>query len=130
VESDHKAMIVISHPWEFVPKGSSHLNYHTNSSNTINNNNNNNNNNNCNSTGTTNLKSGSGIQEQTLTSLQQQQQQDKKALASKKNVRVMINSEFNNSIINDMSYGYLQKSPLINKLNFEQPVSKMLINSF
>ncbi len=24
-------MIVISHPWEFVPKGSSHLNYHTNS---------------------------------------------------------------------------------------------------
>lgn len=31
MEPDHKAMIVISHPWEFVPKGSSHLNYHTNS---------------------------------------------------------------------------------------------------
>ena len=31
MEVDQKAMIVISHPWEFVPKGSSHLNYHTNS---------------------------------------------------------------------------------------------------
>jgi hypothetical protein len=26
--SKYKDMIVISHPWEFVPKGSSHLNYH------------------------------------------------------------------------------------------------------
>ena len=25
-------MIVISHPWEFVPKGNSHFNYHTGSS--------------------------------------------------------------------------------------------------
>ena len=27
----HKAMIVISHSWEFIPKGSSHFNYHVNS---------------------------------------------------------------------------------------------------
>merc|ERR1712127_1125112 len=38
VEPEQKAMIVISHPWEFVPKGSSHLNYHTNSSTTNQNN--------------------------------------------------------------------------------------------
>jgi hypothetical protein len=30
VES-YKAMIVISHSWEFIPKGSSHFNYHPNS---------------------------------------------------------------------------------------------------
>ena len=87
MEPDHKAMIVVNHPWEFVPKGSSHLNYHTNSSAII-------------SGATTKqtdnktikiagVNMDTGMQEQTLTSTQQQQQQqqqlDKKAaVASKK----------------------------------------------
>lgn len=125
MEPDHKAMIVISHPWEFVPKGNSHLNYHTNSS--SNNNLNNNNNNNGNNTNNIN----SAIKSDNKTSLastgaanldQSSLQQADKKPGVKKNVRVMINSEFTNTTLSDMSYGYWQKSPLVNKLNFDHQV--------
>ena len=110
-------MIVISHSWEFVPKGSSHLNYHTNSS--------------TNTKSDTNKSAaigsasgGANNQPEQLTNQQQHQQlNNDKKLGPKKNVRVMINSEFNNSSINDLSFAYWQKTPLINKLNFDQQVN-------
>jgi hypothetical protein len=137
VESDHKAMIVISHPWEFVPKGSSHLNYHTNSSTSTSNTTTN-----ITTTTTSNINNKTDNQQQknttttttanTLTGgcIVMQESNDKK-IGPKKNVRVMINSEFNNTSLNDMSYAYWQKSPvIINKLNFEQQVIIIIFHIF
>ena len=125
VESDHKAMIVISHPWEFVPKGSSHLNYHTNSSTTTiatATANNQQQKSNTTTTTTTTTAAGGGGGTTSNQAMQEPTHLQQK-IGPKKNVRVMINSEFNNSSLNDMSYAYWQKSPgVINKLNFEQPV--------
>ena len=144
MESCHKAMIVISHPWEFVPKGSSHLNYHTNSSTSTSNtttnitttttSNINNNNTKTDNQQQKNTTTTTTITANTLTGgcfvMQEPNQNDKK-IGPKKNVRVMINSEFNNSSLNDMSYAYWQKSPvIINKLNFEQQVIVIIFHIF
>jgi hypothetical protein len=131
-------MIVISHPWEFVPKGSSHLNYHTNSSTSTSNTTTN-----ITTTTTSNINNKTDNQQQkntttttttanTLTGgcIVMQESNDKK-IGPKKNVRVMINSEFNNTSLNDMSYAYWQKSPvIINKLNFEQQVIIIIFHIF
>ena len=125
-------MIVISHPWEFVPKGNSHFNYHTGSLN----NNNNNNNNDKPADSKNNASSNNAVLE-----MQQIQQQASHAMNSQQNQlylqkshlnRVFSNhssinmrknptiiSEDGNASINELSYGLMPKSPLITNINFE-----------
>ena len=129
-------MIVISHPWEFVPKGSSHLNYHTNSVNT--------------KAGESKATAAAGATRRSSggggggggndAQSQQQQQLNQQPFSSnlneknrvlfnqRKNIKLMINSELNNSSLNEFSFVYWQKTPLINQMNFEASV--ILISLF
>ncbi len=140
MEPSHKAMIVISHPWEFVPKGSSHLNYHTNS--TSNGNTNNATTNNGNITTSKNnidskISNTGGLNDSTQQQpLQQPQQtfhkshlnrilsnQNNTTLSNqRKNIQLIVHPEDNNTSLNEFSFAYLNKSPLLNNINFEPTV--------
>lgn len=86
-------MIVISHPWEFVPKGSSHLNYHTNSI--------------TNKAiidsraAASNIAGGAEVQDDT----EGQRHQPKAVQALRKNIKL----ELNNSSLTDYSFVYLNQ---------------------
>ena len=119
-------MIVISHPWEFVPKGSSHLNYHTNSVNTKAGENKA-----TAAAGATSRSSGGSNDAQSQQQQQQLNQQpfltnanekNRVLFNQRKNIKLMINSELNNSSLNEFSFVYWQKTPLINQMNFETSV--------
>jgi hypothetical protein len=124
VEREQKAMIVISHPWEFVPKGSSHLNYHTNSikNNTL-----------TTSTATSNTNIEANKTEPSKACTKETEQQ-MTGTTSQINTRTMpvhmqsqrknIKLELNNSSLTDYSFMCWQKTvPLINNLNFETKVT-------
>ncbi len=130
-------MIVISHPWEFVPKGSSHLNYHTNS--TTNGNTNNATTNNGNITTSKNnndkMSNTGGLNDSTQQNMSQQQptyqkshlnrillNQNNSSNNQRKNIQLIVHPEDNNSSLNEFSFAYLNKSPLLNNINFEQTV--------
>ena len=138
VESDHKAMIVISHPWEFVPKGSSHLNYHTNS--TTNGNTNNATTNNGNITTSKNnndkMSNTGGLNDSTQQNMSQQQptyqkshlnrillNQNNSSNNQRKNIQLIVHPEDNNSSLNEFSFAYLNKSPLLNKIQLNYSLS-------
>ncbi len=145
MEPDHKAMIVISHPWEFVPKGSSHLNYHTSSSNTKADNNKtsiagSSIGNNGTIAGTsastaampTNAASITGAANNADLMAYSTNLNEKNRITlahanlQRKNIKLMINSELNNSSINEISFIHWQKTPLINNMNFELAVFDFL----
>ena len=122
MEPSHKAMIVISQPWEFVPKGSSHFNYHTGSGN---NKIDNKNANNC-TIGTESIQN----QQQSQNHPNQAQFFLQKShlnrvfsshsqYGQRKNTQLIVHPEDNNSSINEFSFSFLNKSPLINNINFE-----------
>ena len=140
-------MIVISHPWEFVPKGNSHFNYHTGSSN-----NKKSDSKNASSTTSGNLleMQQNQQQQQSLHGQTNSQQQHHQQLNSQQfylqkshlnrvfsnhnsnNMRknpAMIISEDGNSSINELSYGYMPKTPFINNINFETASVKHSKNS-
>ncbi len=125
MERDQRAMIVISHPWEFVPKGSSHLNYHTNS--VINEN----------PVTTTTISSTCSIEANKIELNKvntKDTEQPMAATTSQTNNRALplqmksqrknIKLELNNSSMTDYSFMCWQKNiPLINNLNFEIKVT-------
>lgn len=145
-------MIVISHPWEFVPKGSSHLTSLSTSS--------------SNSTSGTTISSGgpttsssasnnnpglsnkaitdptgSKSTESSNTQTNQQQQQHPYFYLQKNHINRIFQSQNislnggkskppqfqapsgEDSSLSDISFAYLHKSPLVNKINFETSVS-------
>ena len=130
MESTHKDMIVISHPWEFIPKGniakifsllnhfnnlrniqtflgSSHLNYQTS---TIGNN-------------KIDNKNANNEQQSNLP-----KQHSRQVFNGRKdNIQLIGNSDDNNVSLNDFSFIYLNKSPLINNFNFETSVNNIFL---
>lgn len=117
-------MIVISHPWEFVPKGSSQLNYHTSSmsggaSNS----------NNSNYKLDSNKNATCGVNEMQATNSNQTalfylHKSHLNRFCSNQNLNNQRNSnpEDNNSSLSDISFAYLHKSPLVANMNFETSV--------
>ena len=132
MEPEHKAMIVISHPWEFVPKGSSHFNYQTSSAAS------NSKLDNKNMTTGTNANIHINQDGTFLSHLDSQHvdklsnnQLEKNHLSRafynpvpqiRKNIKLVVNSEEINSNLNEFSFSYLQKSPLLNKFSYENSV--------
>lgn len=115
-------MIVISHPWEFVPKGNSHFNYHTGSLN----NTNVDRKNEKNSDNNTEMQLNPSIQN----NLQQQQFQKNQvngifpSNAVRMNPPLIISDDDRwkmdkDSSFGEFSYAFPHKSPLINKMNFD-----------
>jgi len=125
VESCHKAMIVISHPWEFVPKGNSHFNYHTGS----------NNNNNVDSNSEKNSDNNTEMLLNSISQANLQQQQFPKnsvnglfqsnpPIARRRNPSVIISDDERWKMDKDcsfgeLSYGLPNKSPFLNNMNCE-----------
>ena len=116
-------MIVISHPWEFVPKGSSHFNYHTTStstSSTSTSNNDNANNQNA-STGVPNH----GARDQAAAATATVPHGGKMVGGIKSRAsHMMMAIEENNTSISEFTSGFyggsrFAKSPLVKNLNFE-----------
>ena len=126
-------MIVISQPWEFVPKGSSHFNYHTVSGN---NKIDNKNGNNC-IIGTESIQNQQTSQAQNNPNQAQfylqkshlnrvfsshNQYGQRNQYGQMKNIQLIVHPEDNNSSINEFSFSFLNKSSLINNINFETTV--------
>ena len=116
-------MIVISHPWEFVPKGNSHFNYHTGSS--------------SNANGDSKNEKGFDknmemqLNPNSLNHLQQQQFQKNQLNSARINPPLIISDNDRwkmdkDSSFGDFSYGFSHKSPIINKMNFE----KLIVSIF
>lgn len=126
MEPSSKDMIVISHPWEFIPKGSSHLNYYSNG-------------------GSMNAKSDAKVIDPTTdniittnenannklpttssnTNVQPPQFYLQKSHASNKTSSNKKSNQFNHedSSLSEISFAYLHKSPLyIKNINFETSV--------
>ena len=116
-------MIVISHPWEYVPKGSSHLNYHTDSINnkvgtkkfTA-----------SNTTGSDNQLNANDAE----SLITDNKNRNVPSLIKNNNQYKNIKLELNNSSLTDFSFVYLQKTtPAISNLNFETQVNQFLYYS-
>lgn len=119
-------MIVISHPWEFVPNGSSHFNYHSSNTNT------NNKEEIIKSATSSSGASANVIRDIHISSQQQAIQVNLhknhlNRMFNNTSIRkisqlMSVNNEDNNASINEISSNYFQKSPLINNMNFETSV--------
>ena len=131
MESGHRAMIVISHPWEFTPKGNSHFNYLSlsNASGLDQTRNQNNNN-------TTNVAAEPQSEHKKKPNVdQQKQQQHPQAnfyLPKSHTSRVLMPhqskmnpvEDMNNTTMSDLSFSYYGKSPFVgNNANFDNNVT-------
>lgn len=110
-------MIVISHPWEYVPKGSSHLNYHTNSIN--------------NKVEIKNFTASNAAGSENQENTSDADMITEKNRITQNNQYKNIKLELNNSSLTDFSFVYLQKTaPVINNLNFEVQVYQTFYLNF